>query len=67
MPSMDNILTDRSGFGESGEVYIVNKEFLMLSESRFFDDAVFQKKVDTVAVQKCFTMGTTSIKCILLS
>ena len=55
--SMDNILADRSGFGESGEVYIVNKEFLMLSESRFFEDAVFQKKVDTTAVEKCFNEG----------
>ena len=55
--SIDNVLTDRSGLGESGEVYIVNKDFVMLSESRFFEDAVFQKKVDTLAVQKCFNEG----------
>ena len=55
--SIDNVLTDRSGLGESGEVYIVNKEFVMLSESRFFKDAVFQKKVDTLGVQKCFNEG----------
>ena len=55
--SIDNVLTDRSGLGETGEVYIVNNKFVMLSESRFFEDAVFQKKVDTLAVQKCFNKG----------
>ena len=52
--SIDNIFLNRSGLGETGEVYIVNDDYLMLSESRFFEDAVFQQKVDTIAVQKCF-------------
>jgi class 3 adenylate cyclase len=52
--AIDNILDNRSGLGETGEVYIVNNDFLMLSESRFFENAVFQQQVDTVAVQKCF-------------
>jgi len=30
------------GLGETGDVYIVNDHFLMLSESRFFENAVFQ-------------------------
>ena len=55
--SIDNIFLNRSGLGETGEVYIVNDDFLMLSESRFFEDAVFQQKVDTIAVQKCFNEG----------
>jgi len=52
--AIDNILINRSGLGESGEVYIVNSDSIMLSESRFFENAVFQQKVDTVGVQKCF-------------
>jgi len=52
--AMDNLLLNRSGLGETGEVYVVNDQFLMLSESRFFENAVFQQKVNTVAVQKCF-------------
>ena len=52
--AMDNILLDRSGLGDSGEVYIVNSDLLMLSESRFFENAIFQQKVNTLAVQKCF-------------
>ena len=52
--AIDNILINRSGLGETGEVYIVNNDFIMLSESRFFENAVFQQQVDTVAVKKCF-------------
>ena len=55
--SIDNVLVNRSGLGESGEVYIVNNQLLMLSESRFLDNVVFQQKVDTLAVQKCFNNG----------
>ena len=39
--AIDNILDNRSGLGETGEVYIVNNDFLMLSESRFFENALF--------------------------
>ena len=55
--AIDNILVNRSGLGETGEVYIVNEQFLMLSESRFFENAVYQQKVDTLGVQKCFNEG----------
>jgi len=55
--AIDNILLNRSGLGETGEVYIVNNEYLMLSESRFFENAVFQQIVDTLGVQKCFSEG----------
>jgi class 3 adenylate cyclase len=55
--AIDNILLNRSGLGDTGEVYIVSDEYLMLSESRFFENAVFQQKVDTLGVQKCFNKG----------
>ncbi|MGH1566096.1 MAG: HAMP domain-containing protein [Nitrosopumilus sp.] len=55
--AIDNILVNRSGLGETGEVYIVSDQFLMLSESRFFENAVYQQKVDTLGVQKCFNEG----------
>ena len=59
--SIDNVLLNRSGLGETGEVYIVNKQFLMLSESRFFENAIFQQKVDTLGVQKCFNDGQNNL------
>ncbi len=55
--SLDNILTDTSGLGKTGEVYIVSDGFLMLSESRFINNAIFKQKVDTIPVQKCFREG----------
>ena len=55
--AIDNILLNRSGLGESGEIYIVNRDFLMLSESRFIENTVFKQKVDTLGVQKCFNEG----------
>jgi class 3 adenylate cyclase len=55
--AIDNILLNRSGLGESGEIYIVNSNFLMLSESRFMENTIFTQKVDTIGVQKCFNEG----------
>jgi class 3 adenylate cyclase len=55
--SIDNILADKSGLGETGEVYIVNERFLMLSESRFVENAIFQQKVDTIPAKQCFKEG----------
>jgi len=55
--SLDSILDDKSGLGKTGEVYIVNNGFLMLSESRFIDNAIFKQKIDTIPVQKCFREG----------
>ena len=55
--AIDNILENRSGLGETGEVYIVSEQFLMLSESRFFENAVFNQRVETLGVLKCFDEG----------
>jgi class 3 adenylate cyclase len=55
--AIDNILLNRSGLGESGEIYIVNSNFLMLSESRFIENTIFNQKVNTTPVQKCFNEG----------
>ena len=52
--AIDNILLNRSGLGESGEVYIVSDQFWMLSESRFTENTIFHQKVDTIGAQKCF-------------
>ena len=54
---IDSILLNRSGLGETGEIYIVNSNFLMLSESRFIENTIFNKKVNTTPVQKCFNEG----------
>jgi len=54
---LNAILLDRGGLGDSGEVYLVNKDFYMISESRFVEDAPFNQIVDTLAVRECFENG----------
>lgn len=55
---LDKILKNRSGLGDTGEVYLVNDRFELLTESRFIENAVFNVQVDTLGVQKCFNEGT---------
>lgn len=55
--AIDDILVDRSGLGETGEVYMVDENRLMLSESRFIENAIFRQSVDTLPVRKCFENG----------
>jgi len=54
---LDDILLNREGLGESGEVYLVNKERLLISESRFIENAAFNQRVDTFGVNECFDKG----------
>lgn len=49
---INNILTDRRGLGRTGEVYLVNYDQLMISQSRFVDDnTILTKQIDTEAVR----------------
>jgi len=42
------ITLDRTGMGETGEIYLVNRDFYMVSPSRFKDDLVLKHKVETL-------------------
>ncbi len=42
------------GLGETGEVYIVNRDKLILTESRFDKDAILKQVVDTEGVRVAF-------------
>lgn len=56
---INELLTDTGGFGRTGEVYLVNKEKLMLSDSRFMDDStILRLKVDTEAVRDSLKLKT---------
>ena len=49
---INSILTNREGLGKTGEVYLINKKHLMLTQSRFFDDdSILSKKIDTEAIR----------------
>lgn len=53
----DEILLNREGLGQTGEVYLVNEGRTLISESRFIEDAAFRTQVDTLAVNRCFDEG----------
>ncbi|MFQ5688499.1 MAG: ATP-binding protein, partial [Candidatus Scalindua sp.] len=45
------------GFGKTGEVYIVNRDNLMITGSRFVKDAALKQAVDTEGVKVAFENG----------
>ena len=51
--SFNNILLNRKGLGDSGEVYMVNSSKMMVSESRFLNNTN-PITVDTLPVRQCF-------------
>ena len=47
-----HITTDRTGLGETGEAYLVNKDNYMISPSRFIDDVILKQKVDLKHIEE---------------
>ena len=43
---LNEITTDRTGFGETGEIFLVNKDGYMITPSRFADDTFLKQKID---------------------
>ncbi|UZR96479.1 histidine kinase [Chondrinema litorale] len=60
---IQKILLERTGMGESGETYLVGKDFQLRSVSRFFPDSLpSQIKANTIGVQQAFsTKDSTGI------
>lgn len=50
--AINEIFTDYRNIGDTGEVYLVNRDKIMITESRFVKDAPLQQKVDTEPVRK---------------
>jgi len=55
--AVDRILLNRSGLEKTEEVYLVNEDRFMISESIFVENAAFNQKVETVPVTECFENG----------
>ncbi len=47
MKDLNGIVAERTGLGETGEMYIVNKYGYMITPSRFVPDVVLKRRVDT--------------------
>lgn len=58
MDDLNRITTERTGLGETGELYLVNKYGYMITPSRFKEEDTFLKqKVDTVNFRNCSSMA----------
>ncbi len=51
LKALNEVTTNRKGMGQTGEVYIVDKDGYMITESRFIDDAILRQKVDTEPIR----------------
>jgi methyl-accepting chemotaxis protein len=51
LKALNEITTNRKGMGQTGEVYIVDKDGYMITESRFIGDAILRQKVDTEPIR----------------
>jgi len=50
---IQKIMIERSGLGETGETFLVSKNNVILTRSRFVEGAEFKKKLYTKAVNTC--------------
>ena len=53
---LDKITTEKTGLGETGEVYIVNREKELISSSKFIENSILVQKVDTINSRNCLRM-----------
>jgi len=49
-----------NGLGNSGEIYLVGKDYLMRSNSRFIENSVLNIKVETISAKNAFENNTGS-------
>ncbi len=54
---ISSIMTERSGLGETGETYLVNKYSLLVSKSRFVEGIEFKNPVHTEGIKNCLKEG----------
>ncbi len=50
----NNILTDKRFLGETGEIYLVNSEGLIMTDSRFVKEARYNTVINTLPFSNCF-------------
>lgn len=50
--SLNKTTTDYTGMGETGELYLVNRDKIMITKSRFIDDTPFKQIVDIEPVRR---------------
>jgi len=54
---IEDLMLERSGLGNTGETYLVNRYKYMLTDSRFQPGSAMKKKIQTPAVEHCLEGG----------
>jgi PAS domain S-box-containing protein len=49
---LNSIVAEKAGMGDTGEIYLVNKQGVMITPSRFKEDVVLKQKVDSENVRQ---------------
>ena len=47
MDGLDEVTTDRTGLGDTGEIYLINKDGYMITPLRFVNDTFLKQKINT--------------------
>ncbi|MCP3686429.1 MAG: hypothetical protein GY861_27645 [bacterium] len=56
LDEFDEITTDRTGMGETGEIYMINKEANLITHSRFMKNEIMVQEVKTENADHCLKM-----------
>ncbi len=65
MDELNAITSDRTGLGETGETYLINKYGFMITSSRFSEDTFLKQKVDTQNARECLADGVAMRRGVL--
>jgi signal transduction histidine kinase/CheY-like chemotaxis protein/HAMP domain-containing protein len=59
---LNEITSDTTGLGRTGEIYILNHDMYMVTQSRFAEDTFLKQKVNTKNARDCFGHETESLE-----
>lgn len=54
MTEIDRIMSNRTGLRETGEIYLVNKNYYMITPSTYFEDTFLTQEVKSEGTENCF-------------
>jgi PAS domain S-box-containing protein len=54
---LNDIITEYTGLGETGEIYLIDKTGLMLTPSRFKKGLAFKQQVNSINANNCLEIG----------
>ena len=53
---LNEILEDNTGLGKFGEIYLINKDSYMVTDSKFKEDTFLKEKIDSINAKNCLSL-----------